>query len=74
MNEEVYHETFTKSFVLNNKDAIEYVIESIYKLYDPEKGWVVGEPKVTTNNDGKTVTISVELTKYPQQKEHSIFK
>ena len=22
----------------------------------------------------KTVTISVELTKYPQQKEHSIFK
>ena len=62
--ENIYKEEFVKERVLNDAHSINYVLDQIKEVHSEEYGWVVGEPAIIPNQDGKTVTIKVELTKY----------
>ena len=68
MNNEFY-DIFKKSFV--EKDKINYVIEEVMKMYPKESGWIVKEPKITENPDGKTVTMEFELIKLEKTSNRS---
>ncbi|MCM1053244.1 MAG: hypothetical protein NC483_04655 [Ruminococcus sp.] len=67
MNEEVYTENFVKTYVENTPHAIAYVLEQIAEVHSPEYGWSIGEPEIAPNPDGKTVTLSVKLTRVNTQ-------
>ena len=58
-----YKEIFRKGYVENNPKSIKYVLEEIKELYSESNGWIIGNPVIIPNNEEKTVTIEVELTK-----------
>lgn len=68
-NEKVYEEDFVKSHVMNDVHSIQYVLDQIKECHSSENGWVVGEPEITVNPNGQTVTIKVHLTKYNIQEK-----
>lgn len=58
-----YQEDFVKDHVLNDVHSITYVLEQIREVHSPEAGWIISDPVITPNADGKTVTIRVHLMK-----------
>lgn len=62
-NNGVFEQDFVSNYVENNPHAIEYELKNIAEVHSPEYGWSMGEPTITPNSDGKTVTIKVHLTK-----------
>ena len=64
MRELVYSEEFVDSRVLNNPESIRFILSRIREIHSADYGWEVGDPTITPNSDGKTVTIKVRLEKY----------
>lgn len=64
MEQPIYEEEFVKSHVLADAREIAYVLDQIQEVHSKEHGWVVSEPAITMNPDGKTVTLKVKLSKY----------
>lgn len=60
---EVYEEDFVNSRVPNNPEIIAYTLGKIEEGHPKEDGWTIGEPEITPNPDGKTVTIKIHLTR-----------
>lgn len=67
MNNGNYEEDFINSRVSNNPEAIEYVLREIAEVHSSDRGWIVDEPVITPNADGKTVTVKVHLTKVREE-------
>ncbi len=69
MNKIEYQEIFTKSEVpINN---INYVLNAIKEAHPSEYGWVIGEPEIIKNRDGRTATLKLPLIKYYVEKRHT---
>ena len=58
-----YKEKYVNSRVLNDPNSIQYVMSEIKSVHTAESGWIVGEPEIVVNPDGRTVTLTVELIK-----------
>lgn len=67
----IYEEDFVDSRVMNNEYSINFTLNRIKEVHSPDAGWVVGEPEITVNPDGKTVTIKVHLAKYEMKQGYS---
>ena len=69
MEKPIYSEEFVNSRVSKDAHSISYVLEQIKEVHSPEFGWIVSEPTITPNPDGKTVTLKVKLEKYEIRKD-----
>ncbi|MBE6154349.1 MAG: hypothetical protein E7163_02070 [Firmicutes bacterium] len=71
MDNVVYQEEFVKSSVGRDPESISYVLNQIKECHPKDYGWVVSDPEIIPNNDGKTVTLKVKLTKYEIKQGYS---
>lgn len=61
MDQNIYEEDFENSRVPSDPAAIQYTIDQIHEIHSAEYGWTCGEPIITPNSDGITVTIKIHL-------------
>ena len=60
-------EKIIKKQASTDLDSILATIDKVSSLYSEKNGWMLSEPKITPNIDGRTVTIEILATKVNQQ-------
>ena len=70
MDEKIeYREDFERSGYDTIEDA-KAKIKAVVEFYSEKPGWVIGEPKITQQFDGK-YKVSIPLTKYEVENKRS---
>ena len=71
--QDIYEETFEKSYVINDSTSIERVKEEIKNLYTEDKGWTVEISEPIPTEDPRYVRLSVTIRRDRNKIQTSMF-